>query len=652
MSPSPATRIAALPKSAFATPERQDALAKTGVTIVDENPDAYLIDWGHPEGRAVREKLASGPEGARLPIVAVVPEGEDLAHQAELTDLVASDKLATELPMRLRRAVSLRRAQREATQRQRDLQVLLELTARYAESAEVEAMLHDVTRRLADEMQIDRVALIAVDDVKQTGWIIAASDDAALKNLRIDLVRYPEIREVVRTGKPVIVEDAPSHPLLEDVKTQVAARGIASIAALPVALQGKVLGVLLLRRSGQRGAFSLREIDFLHTVAHATAVALKHERQLDEVRDEREQEKHARLAAEARAQALKKFESYFEHLSDGVAILDAKACVLSLNPAGSRLFEVSSADAVGRHLTALMNPSDEGLVLEMLTAVVQRGQARLLIDVPARTLAGRQLTVSVSGAPLKGESAMAILSFRDVTEKRALADELQKTNDFLARLIDSSVDAIIAADMTGRIMVFNKAAEAITGYTMEDVKAGLSVTTLYSNDGAREVMQLLRAGEHGGIGRLTLVRKEILTKNKTRVPVNMTAAILYEGSREVASVGIFTDLRDRLMLERRLSDAEERLEESEKNAVLVALAGTAAHELNQPLTSVLGYAELLKRKVPATDPNYRSIDVLHREAERMADIVRKIGTIVRYETTPYIGDQRIVDLDKATAREK
>ena len=60
-----------------------------------------------------------------------------------------------------------------------------------------------------------------------------------------------------------------------------------------------------------------------------------------------------------------------------------------------------------------------------------------------------------------------------------------------------------------------------------------------------------------------------------------------------------------MQLERKLSDVETRLEESEKNAVIVALAGTAAHELNQPLTSVMGYAELLKRKLKDEDFAYR-----------------------------------------------
>jgi signal transduction histidine kinase len=135
------------------------------------------------------------------------------------------------------------------------------------------------------------------------------------------------------------------------------------------------------------------------------------------------------------------------------------------------------------------------------------------------------------------------------------------------------------------------------------------------------------------------------------VPVDMTAAIVFEGNREVATVGIFSDLRERMELEQKLSTAEERLEASEKNAVIVALAGTAAHELNQPLTSVMGYAELLKRRLKEDDFAWRPVDIIYREAERMAEIVRKIGKITRYETKSYVGAARILDLEKATSNE-
>jgi PAS domain S-box-containing protein len=214
------------------------------------------------------------------------------------------------------------------------------------------------------------------------------------------------------------------------------------------------------------------------------------------------------------------------------------------------------------------------------------------------------------------------------------------------------VDGIIAADTKGRIIVYNKGAEAICGYSSDEALGGLNVRDLYPPGMARELMARLRSPEEGGKGRLPVSRLDIVAKSGERVPVSLSASIIYEGGREMASVGIFTDLRDRVRLERKLSDVETKLEESERNAVIVALAGTAAHELNQPLTSVMGYAELLRRKLKETDFAYRPVDIIYREAERMAEIVRKIGKITRYETKSYVGAARILDLDKASSHEE
>ena len=81
------------------------------------------------------------------------------------------------------------------------------------------------------------------------------------------------------------------------------------------------------------------------------------------------------------------------------------------------------------------------------------------------------------------------------------------------------------------------------------------------------------------------------------------------------------------------------------------LAGTAAHELNQPLTSVLGFAELLQRRGGGDDGTREALAAILREAERMAGIVRKIGRITRYETKEYVGNRRIVDLERSSPAE-
>jgi signal transduction histidine kinase len=131
-------------------------------------------------------------------------------------------------------------------------------------------------------------------------------------------------------------------------------------------------------------------------------------------------------------------------------------------------------------------------------------------------------------------------------------------------------------------------------------------------------------------------------------PISLTSAIIYEGDQPTATFGIFTDLRERVRVEQQLAQAQEKLAVSEKQALVAELAGATAHELNQPLTSVMGYAELLVRKL-ATDPaNLRAAQVIHSESQRMAEIVRKIGKLTRYETKTYVGDQRILDLDRAS----
>jgi signal transduction histidine kinase len=165
---------------------------------------------------------------------------------------------------------------------------------------------------------------------------------------------------------------------------------------------------------------------------------------------------------------------------------------------------------------------------------------------------------------------------------------------------------------------------------------------------AEQVMNHLRSPEDGGVGRLEAVRKEVLNASGELVPVLLSANLIYEDGAEVGTVGIYSDLRERLRIERTLAQAQEKLIATEKQALIAELAGTTAHELNQPLTSIMCYAELLKRRIAPEDSNHRAVDTILAEAERMAEIVRKIGKITRYETKAYVGGAQILDLEKSS----
>ena len=167
---------------------------------------------------------------------------------------------------------------------------------------------------------------------------------------------------------------------------------------------------------------------------------------------------------------------------------------------------------------------------------------------------------------------------------------------------------------------------------------------LYPKGGATRIMKMIRAGG----GRVQGVRTEIVDGMGAVIPVLFSGALIYEGDTPVGSVGIFTDLREKMQMEARLQKAQEQILAQERQAIVAELAGAAAHELNQPLTSVLNYALLLKRVLDTGTPGASAAEVIAVEAERMAEIVRKIGKITRYETKNYVGKQNILDLDRSS----
>ena len=346
---------------------------------------------------------------------------------------------------------------------------------------------------------------------------------------------------------------------------------------------------------------------------------------------------------ERRLHALEHHRDFFESSTDGMVVLDRPAAVLYVNRAAEQMTGYARDGLAGRKFTDVVAEPQRDVVLNVAKQVTE-GANLEWFDLQLSTTSGEAITVSVASSSVLGEHGAAVLAFRDVTEARALEAELRKTKDFLERLINSTVDGIIASDLRGNIMIFNQGASHLFGWSAEEVIGKIPAWRLYADGVARSIMAELCAGG----GRLLPSRRDIVNKEGELVPVQLTASIVYEDGREVASVGILSDLRERLKIEDRLRAAQEKLIVTEKQALIAELAGTTAHELNQPLTSVMGYAELLRKKMQPDDANFRAVDIILREAERMAEIVRKIGRITRYETKAYVGSTQILDLDKST----
>lgn len=234
----------------------------------------------------------------------------------------------------------------------------------------------------------------------------------------------------------------------------------------------------------------------------------------------------------------------------------------------------------------------------------------------------------------------------DTTASESLEERLRRSNAFLQNLILSSVDAVIAADMTGRLIIFNDAASEISGYLPQEALATLNIRDVYPGDGAREIMKMLRNDDYGGKGKLKSVQTQFVTKNDQVIPVSLNAAIVYENDQEVATIGFFHDLRETMTMKKKLERTQIQLLQAEKMASLGKLAAGVAHQLNNPLGGITLFARLVMEEYDLEAGAREDIQRILRDAERCRDTVKELLEFARQTRH----EMRPVDVNRALSR--
>jgi PAS domain S-box-containing protein len=619
------------------------ASAETYLPVAPSLPQ-MLIMVGSEAAQLVSE-ARDFPALAEMPILAVVPAipptavAEALAAGA--TDVVRIPVLPQLLATRCRNLCKLGRKDAIAAQTLARINEVLT-----ADGDDAEALIQVLTIT-ASVLGFERASLIAHVEGSDSAFVIAASDAEPLQRFTLATAEYPEVAETIRTLSPVLIDDVVFHPLTQSIADHLATRGVRGIAVFPVQWRGRALGAILLRKRvpgvqhvGPKG------IELGKLIASITAAHLRHGAVLESLRDQTHRISRARYEAERRLRGIDSLKEHFEAGADGVVVLDDAGRILFVNRAAERLTGFARDGLLGSELVDLVGADHRSQISDTVSRVLA-GVNVDAFDLQLSTTTGKAVWVSVSTSTVLAGSGAVILLFRDVTAERGLEHELRSTKEFLERLIDSAVDAIIAADLDGQIILFNQGAERLFGYRARDVIGKIPVWGLYEEGGAKQIMRMLRSTSYGGVGRLEQTRREVRLASGEMVPVSMTASTLYEGEREVATVGILTDLRERIRMEQRLLDAQQKLQLSEKQALVAELAGAAAHELNQPLTSIIWSAGMIQRQSAPEAPYLRAVAVILSEAERMAGLVKKIGRITKYETTDYVGGARMLDLRRA-----
>jgi len=241
---------------------------------------------------------------------------------------------------------------------------------------------------------------------------------------------------------------------------------------------------------------------------------------------------------------------------------------------------------------------------------------------------GERITVLLTATAKRDEKG-TIIGYEglniDITDRKKMEKELKEANDFLMNLIESSVDGIIVTDMKGDILIFNKGAEDLLGYKSEEVVGKMNIRSIYQLGVAKGVMEKLRSPDFGGVGKLTSFPIFHRRKDGEMIEGDLSASLIYnEKGNEIASVGIFKDLRERLKMERELREIQQALLQSEKLAAMGRLTSQIAHELNNPIYGIMNTLELLKTEIPPENKRRRILELSLSEIQRLSEMLRNM----------------------------
>jgi PAS domain S-box-containing protein len=235
-----------------------------------------------------------------------------------------------------------------------------------------------------------------------------------------------------------------------------------------------------------------------------------------------------------------------------------------------------------------------------------------------------ELNVSVV-RDLDGNPIGFLNDIRDITERRHIEESLRLANVYNRSLIEASLDPLVTITPEGKIGDVNKATEAVTGYTREEL-IGTDFHSYFSDpEKARAVYQQVFEG-----GSVRDYNLEIRHKNESITPVLYNASVYRDEAGKV--MGVFATARD--ITDRK--QFETQLVQAEKHAVIGRMVGSITHEINNPLQTIKNCLYLIKQDVTAGSPIQEPLEMATSETLRLTNLVGHLRELYR----PKVGIQK------------
>jgi PAS domain S-box-containing protein len=313
-----------------------------------------------------------------------------------------------------------------------------------------------------------------------------------------------------------------------------------------------------------------------------------------------------------------RFTQLFESLQEGVYISTPQGKLLEVNPALVSILGYQSKEELLSLPPEQLNADPEADPV-LGRGGSQSGRTRTREVRLRRKDGGVAVCVDTSSGVMDaGRVVRYHGTLVDVTDKRALEQQLRRQEEFRRRLLESFPDLILVLDLKGQYTFVSKRIGELLGYGPEHLM-GKSV-----DDAENTSPELAALYRTVATGESALTSCEYGSRHRDgswRTMLGMASPMLDTDGKPA---GVIISVRD-VTMEKKL---EQQIIQSERLAAMGQMIGGFAHELNNPLTSILGMAELLQEG-EVTEGARKQITILHQQARRAAEIVQNLQYFAR-----------------------
>jgi two-component system cell cycle sensor histidine kinase/response regulator CckA len=331
--------------------------------------------------------------------------------------------------------------------------------------------------------------------------------------------------------------------------------------------------------------------------------------------------RHAR-EAQARAQdelrrSEARYRALIEQAADAILIADATGQLIDANRKACDLMGYTRDELLQLGIADTYPPDDRLVAIQRLGALAAGHD--VVAERRMRRKDGADFMVEVSVTRLRDGRIQGIV--RDITERKHVESALRESEERYHTLIEGVRDIIFALAPDGTVMSLNAAFETVTGWPAAEW-LGKPFEQLVHPDDLGLLFELVERAVRRQAGPVSQLR--VRTRKGDYRMGEFAATPQFREGQLVGVLGIARDITDRLSLEQQLRQAQ-------KMEAVGRLAAGVAHDFNNILTAITGYAQLLLEDLVPNDPHREDVDEIRKAADRAAGLTRQLLAFSRQQ---------------------